>query len=144
MSILDIPGFVDLLCETLKPEVEPVVARRILQLLVNLSAEETACGKLVQMKECDKIVVKVSRVVADPLSEFSDLAVSFLVNVSRREETCQGVIVVMGDAVTLSQLIEVFVQPSYNRKGQTLDMLAHVFGNITQVKEVRRYNHESF
>ena len=137
--MLDIPGFVQLLCEKLPSNVEPSVVKRIFELLVNVSAEESACGKLLRMKECDKIVVKVSHVVADPQSEFADLAVSFLVNASRREDTCQGLIAVMGDVVTLTQLIEVFAQPNFNKKGQTLDMLAHVFGNITQVKDVRRY-----
>ncbi|CAG0921351.1 unnamed protein product [Notodromas monacha] len=138
-SILEIPGIVKLCVDLIASSATDQVIKRILQLFLNVSADEKAVSKLYADPEFKPLIHRIARMVADPDCKFADLAVSVLVNASRAERDCSGLLTLFGDAVTLPQLLEAFSKPQYNREGQSLHLLAHVFGNLTQLEAVQDF-----
>ncbi|KAG8236352.1 hypothetical protein J437_LFUL016774 [Ladona fulva] len=118
--------------------------------LVNISAEETAIPALLGAFENSKdgnnssgetvreVISVILSIIVNPDSSSTDPACMILSNMSRPIAYCEKVLErIENSSVTLEKLIAVFCDVNYNKKGSTLDYLAPVFSNLSQLSTFR-------
>uniref|UniRef100_H2ZQF9 Protein HGH1 homolog n=1 Tax=Ciona savignyi TaxID=51511 RepID=H2ZQF9_CIOSA len=110
--------------------------------LVNLSTDGRAVAAL--LKKYD-ILPEFLKIICDSESPYSDKACGILNNLTRELEGAKLVAAKLNDiypdapkTVKLSKLLEIFCKVDYNKKC-SLDYLAALFSNLSQLPEVRQY-----
>nr|CAG4644093.1 EOG090X08WK [Lepidurus arcticus] len=117
-----------------------LVVKEACLILVNLSSNEEDVCKLQKVEKFPVLIKKLLDIIANPEAEHADPACMVLSNLTRVKAASEIAfkLLTSGD-LTVSRLVSIFCQETYNSKGAKLHYLGPVFSNLSQIPEMRRY-----
>ncbi|XP_045783558.1 protein HGH1 homolog [Maniola jurtina] len=115
------------------------VSKNALLILINITANEKGASELLKYKPSTKknIVELLIGYIKDPNKEYADAACMILSNINRVEnniEVCLDTFL-----PHLNDLLNIFTNINYNKKGSKLHYLAPIFSNLSCSPRVRKW-----
>lgn len=114
--------------------------------LVNISADDEARATLLPLDENESrqdaynLFPRLYKAVLDPNLQWADGACMILSNLTHcRFWICHIATKLMESVTGIDRLVYAFCSVSYNKKGCTLEYLASLFCNLTQLSSMRQY-----
>ncbi|XP_013379212.1 protein HGH1 homolog isoform X2 [Lingula anatina] len=117
------------------------ISKQAYKALVNLTAEDLVCPKLLSLKTKPNLLQELMKYVCNPESELADEACMLLSNLSRPLDCAKKMVeVIQKEKETLGfdKLIQVFCTEGYNPKAK-LHHLGPFLCNLTQIPEARQF-----
>ncbi|CAK8680097.1 unnamed protein product [Clavelina lepadiformis] len=123
---------------TLTKDKIPLVVKDCYLSLVNLSAEDYFAKSVLEKYN---VVPEFLKIISDPNSEFSHQVCMIMSNLTRSNFGSTKVVeIIFNDKSSrLNQLLDAFYKTKYNKHGASLNHLASLFTNLTQIPKARSF-----